>query len=271
MALEKYNEKRRFNETPEPEGTLARETGHRFVVQKHHASHLHYDFRLEMDGVLKSWAVPKGPSLNSADKRLAMQVEDHPVSYFDFEGIIPEGNYGAGTVMVWDVGTWDPLGDADEMLSKGDLKFRLHGKKLNGEFVLAHMRARRPGSKGNECLLIKKKDDAMEPGFNIDKLDYSALTDRTLAEISGNKDAAEWESNRKAKAPVMKGAEWLFENKDKKAEKRKSSATKPTTRKAQPKKKSATIPKVTTKLKAITGTMRTKAVKKSAVKTRRSA
>jgi bifunctional non-homologous end joining protein LigD len=271
MALEKYNEKRRFNETPEPEGTLAKGAGHRFVVQKHHASHLHYDFRLEMDGVLKSWAVPKGPSLNSADKRLAMQVEDHPVSYFDFEGIIPEGNYGAGTVMVWDVGTWDPLGDADEMLAKGDLKFRLHGKKLNGEFVLAHMRARRPGSKGNEWLLIKKKDDAMEPGFNIDKLDYSALTDRTLSEIAGNKNAAEWESNRKAKAPVMKGAEWLFENKDKKAENRKSSAVKPTTRKAQTKKKSATIAKVTAKLKAITGTKRTKAVKKSIGKTRRSA
>lgn len=211
MALEKYNEKRRFNETPEPKGTLAKDAGHRFVVQKHHASRLHYDFRLEMDGVLKSWAVPKGPSLDSADKRLAMQVEDHPVSYFDFEGIIPEGNYGAGTVMVWDVGTWEPLGDADQMLAKGDLKFRLQGMKLNGEFVLAHMRARRPGSKGNEWLLIKKKDETMEPGFDIDSLDYSALTNRSLAEIGGDKDAAEWESNRKA--PVKKGAEWLLEAK----------------------------------------------------------
>ena len=216
MALEKYNEKRRFNETPEPKGTLAKDEGHRFVVQKHRASHLHYDFRLEMDGVLKSWAVPKGPSLNPADKRLAMQVEDHPVSYFDFEGIIPEGNYGAGTVMVWDVGTWEPLGDADEMLSKGDLKFRLHRTKLNGEFVLAHMRTRRPGSKGTEWLLIKKKDAAMKPGFNIDSLDHSALTDRTLAEIAGDKNADEWESNRKTKPPVMKGAEWLFEDKGKK-------------------------------------------------------
>lgn len=208
MALEKYNQKRHFNSTPEPPGKVARGKGNRFVVQKHRASHLHYDFRLEMEGVLKSWAVPKGPSLDPADKRLAMQVEDHPVSYFDFEGIIPEGNYGAGTVMVWDVGTWEPLGDAHAMLQKGDLKFRLHGQKLNGEFVLAHMRSRRPGSKGTEWLLIKKKDDAAAPGFDIDELDYSVLTQRTLAQIGGDQGSAEWESNRKA--AVKKGAEWLF-------------------------------------------------------------
>lgn len=208
MGLEKYNQKRRFDSTPEPAGKIGRGEQHRFVVQKHRASHLHYDFRLEMEGVLKSWAVPKGPSLDPADKRLAMQVEDHPVSYFDFEGVIPPGNYGAGTVMVWDVGTWEPLGDAHAMLSKGDLKFRLHGQKLNGEFVLAHMRSRRPGSKGTEWLLIKKKDEAMQPGFDIDDLDYSVLTQRTLAEIGGDEESAEWESNRKA--PVRKGAEWLF-------------------------------------------------------------
>lgn len=217
MALEKYNAKRRFDSTPEPTGKVTRMRGHRFVVQKHHASHLHYDFRLEMDGVLKSWAVPKGPSLDSADKRLAMQVEDHPVSYFDFEGVIPEGNYGAGTVMVWDLGTWEPLGDANAMLGKGDLKFRLHGKKLNGEFVLAHMRSRRPGSKGTEWLLIKKKDEAMQPSFNIDALDYSVLTGRSLSEIGGDEKSAEWESNRKA--PVRKGAEWLFEDKSTSAQK----------------------------------------------------
>lgn len=207
MALEQYNKKRRFNETPEPEGKVDRGEQHRFVVQKHRASHLHYDFRLEMDGVLKSWAVPKGPSLDPADKRLAMQVEDHPVSYFHFEGKIPEGNYGAGTVMVWDTGTWKPLGDEHAMLSKGDLKFQLNGEKLKGEFVLAKMRSRRPGSKGTEWLLIKKKDDAVKPGFNIDRLDYSVLTKRSLNEIAGDEGSAEWQSNRKA--AVKKGAEWL--------------------------------------------------------------
>jgi bifunctional non-homologous end joining protein LigD len=213
MALEQYNKKRRFNETPEPKGKLDRDEQHRFVVQKHRASHLHYDFRLEMDGVLKSWAVPKGPSLDPGDKRLAMQVEDHPVSYFHFEGKIPEGNYGAGTVMVWDTGTWEPLGDEHAMLNKGDLKFQLNGEKLKGEFVLAKMRSRRPGSKGTEWLLIKKKDDAMKPDFNIDKLDYSVLTKRSLKEIAGDEGSAEWQSNRKAgnsKRTVLKGAEWLM-------------------------------------------------------------
>jgi bifunctional non-homologous end joining protein LigD len=170
------------------------------VVQKHHASHLHFDFRLEMEGVLKSWAVPKGPPLDPADKRLAMHVEDHPVSYFDFEGTIPEGNYGAGTVMVWDVGAWEPLGDAHEMLEKGDLKFRLKGKKLKGEFVLARMRSRRPGSKGTEWLMIKKRDEFVQPGFAAtdEEQDYSVLTKRSMAEIGGDAESRRWKSNRAA-------------------------------------------------------------------------
>lgn len=217
MALEQYNRKRHFNQTPEPAGKLEPGEQHRFVIQKHRASHLHYDFRLEMDGVLKSWAVPKGPSLDPANKRLAMQVEDHPVSYFHFEGIIPEGNYGAGTVMVWDTGAWEPLGNASEMLEKGDLKFRLHGDKLQGEFVLARMRSRRPGSKGTEWLLIKKKDEAAKPGFDADKLDYSVLSERSLDEIARDEGSAEWQSNRKA--ATKRGAEWLNEDIKNKASK----------------------------------------------------
>lgn len=207
MALTEYKRKRRFDQTPEPPPKVEAREGHRFVVQKHRASHLHYDFRLEMDGVLKSWAVPKGPSLDPADKRLAMQVEDHPVEYVQFEGNIPEGNYGAGTVMVWDTGSWEPLGDASAMLRKGDLKFLLQGSKLKGEFVLAKLRSRRPGSKGTEWLLIKKRDEFAQPGFNAEKLADSVLTDRSLDEIAGDTGSAEWQSNRAA-AP-RKGAEWL--------------------------------------------------------------
>src|SRR6202158_2074254 len=222
MALEEYKRKRRFEETPERPPKVVTKGGNRFVVQKHDATRLHYDFRLEMDGVLKSWAVPKGPSLDPADKRLAMQVEDHPVSYFDFEGNIPEGNYGAGSVMVWDVGTWTPLSpvpvkgkyvpgteaEAAAMLAKGDLKFRLKGKRLKGDFALIHIKARRPGSKGNEWLLIKKKDDQVVVGFDIDKYDTSILTGRTMAQIAGDEGSAEWKSSRPASRGKVKAA-WL--------------------------------------------------------------
>src|SRR5437868_2486518 len=212
MALNEYRRKRDFKNTPEPAGKVEKASAHRFVVQKHRASHLHFDFRLEMDGVLKSWAVPKGPTLDPTQKRLAMQVEDHPVSYFDFEGIIPEGNYGAGTVMVWDVGTWEALGDARAMLEKGDLKFRLSGKKLKGEFVLARMKSRRPGSKGTEWLLIKKRDEFAKEGFDIDKYDYSVLSKRSLAEIASDEGSAEWESNRKAKTKANRKNDWRGES-----------------------------------------------------------
>jgi bifunctional non-homologous end joining protein LigD len=213
MGLEEYKRKRDFTQTPEPPPKLAKGWQSRFVVQKHSATRLHYDFRLEMDGVLKSWAVPKGPSLDPADKRLAMQVEDHPVSYFDFEGIIPAGNYGAGTVMVWDVGTWEPQGDADEMLRKGDLKFRLDGQKLKGDFALVHIKSRRPDSKGTEWLLIKHRDAYDQPGYDIDKYDYSALTKRSLKQIAGDAGSAAWESSRKASTRgVSSKNDWLADS-----------------------------------------------------------
>jgi bifunctional non-homologous end joining protein LigD len=222
MALEEYKRKRRFEQTPEPPPKVQKKTEHRFVVQMHDATRLHYDFRLELDGVLKSWAVPKGPSLDPEDKRLAMEVEDHPVSYHDFEGNIPEGNYGAGSVMVWDVGTWQPLSpvpvngkyvpgtdeEARQMLAKGDLKFRLEGKKLKGDFALIKMRGRRPGSKGNEWLLIKKHDDHAEEGYDIDQFDQSVLTKRNMAEIAGDERSAEWRSSRPAARGKLKAA-WL--------------------------------------------------------------
>ena len=221
MPLEEYKRKRRFQETPEPEGKVEGKSQHRFVVQMHDATRLHFDFRLEMEGVLKSWAVPKGPSLNPADKRLAMHVEDHPVSYFDFEGNIPEGNYGAGSVMVWDVGTWQPLSpiqkdgkyvpgtdaEAAAMLAKGDLKFRLDGKRLKGDFALIKMKGRRPGSKGNEWLMIKKHDQFVEDGYDAVDFDESVLSKRSMAEIAGDDGSREWKSRPPARGKLK--AAWL--------------------------------------------------------------
>ncbi len=222
MALEEYKRKRNFEGTPEPPAKVEKKRGNRFVVQKHDATRLHYDFRLEMEGVLKSWAVPKGPSLDPADKRLAMQVEDHPVSYFDFEGNIPEGNYGAGSVMVWDVGTWQPLSptpvdgkyvpgteaEAAAMLAKGDLKFRLNGKRLQGDFALIKMKGRRPGSKGNEWLMIKKHDSHVVEGYDAGDIDESVLSKRSMDEIAGDGRSKEWTSSRPAGRGKLKAA-WL--------------------------------------------------------------
>lgn len=169
-ALEPYRRKRRFEETPEPRPVLevvprTRRAGNRFCVQEHHASHLHYDLRLEMDGVLKSWAVPKGPSLDPEVRRLAMAVEDHPLDYLTFEGRIPEGNYGAGEVIVWDLGDYEPVGELPpvEQWERGHLKFRLQGKKLQGEFALIHI-ASRDEKRQNQWLLTKKADDAAAYG-----------------------------------------------------------------------------------------------------------
>src|SRR6266571_2548619 len=242
MALEEYRRKRRFEKTPEPPPKIESKPGHRFVVQKHQASHLHYDFRLEMEGVLKSWAIPKGPSLDPGDKRLAMMVEDHPVSYFHFEGIIPPGNYGAGTVMVWDTGTWEALGNASAMLAKGDLKFRLHGEKLNGDFVLARMRSRRPGSKGTEWLLIKKRDEGAVEGYDINEYDYSALSDRSLEEIATDQGSDTWQSNRPAASKAK--AAWLQDLAPDSHVARGDSS-----KRAKPRRKSAATAKVSSKKK----------------------
>lgn len=164
MSLSTYNKKRNFKDTPEPAGKAVKDKKqHIFVVQRHHASHLHYDFRLELNGTLKSWAVPKGPSLNPKDRRLAMMVEDHPVSYATFEGDIPEGNYGAGHVDVWDHGSYEPVDEDGAVISfsqffknlkAGSIKFRLKGRKLKGEFALVDMK-----KDGKTWLLIKHRDD----------------------------------------------------------------------------------------------------------------
>src|SRR4029434_6636308 len=161
----------------------SREHGDTFVVQKHSATRLHYDFRLAVDVTLKSWAVPKGPSLNPEDKRLAVQTEDHPLDYAGFEGKIPEGNYGAGTVMVWDRGTFSPIGDADALtqIERGEIKFHLNGEKLRGSFVLVKLKH---GEKKNEWLMIKHKDADMDPSWDIDGHDGAALTGRTIEEIA---------------------------------------------------------------------------------------
>lgn len=186
-----YNRKRKFDVTSEPAGELMASAGNSFVVQKHDATRLHYDFRLELDGVLKSWAVPKGPSLAPGDKRLAMETEDHPVSYGDFEGVIPAGEYGAGPVIVWDRGTWEPLDDPRKGLAKGALKFRLHGEKLRGTFSLVRLKGDARNS-GKPWLLIKRSDEDAPPGGKADadvtkRLPQSVLTGRTIEDVAAGK------------------------------------------------------------------------------------
>ena len=188
MGLTEYKKKRRFDVTSEPPGKeKARPKARRklaFVVQKHRATALHYDFRLEWNGVLLSWAVPKGPSLDPSIKRLAMEVEDHPFEYRTFEGIIPEGEYGGGTVMVWDRGTWTPESpDADAALKKGDLKFSLDGQKLKGSWVLVRTRGRYQGGK-NTWLLIKHRDAYASTEDIAETQPRSVVSKRLLIEIA---------------------------------------------------------------------------------------
>jgi bifunctional non-homologous end joining protein LigD len=267
--LEEYRRKRKFDRTPEPSGDepqpkakdrqprkrilggaetsgeedarwkasvkarpASREHGDTFVVQKHSATRLHYDFRLAVDGTLKSWAVPKGPSLNPEDKRLAVQTEDHPLDYAGFEGKIPEGNYGAGTVMVWDRGTFSVIGNTDALtqIERGEIKFHLNGEKLRGSFVLVKLKH---GEKKNEWLMIKHKDADVDPVWEVDTHDGSVLTGRTIEEIAEELPPrrepsvlvpAELEGARKTPMPAKTGlmlatimkqpfsdSNWLFE------------------------------------------------------------
>ncbi|MBV8573249.1 MAG: DNA ligase D [Acidobacteriaceae bacterium] len=230
MPLNEYARKRNFEKTPEPKpdevkGKHANRGGF-FCVQRHDATRLHYDFRLEVNGALVSWAVPKGPSLDPARKALAMKVEDHPLDYGTFEGNIPKGNYGAGSVMLWDQGSYEVIGepDAQGQLDRGDFKFQLHGTKLNGAFAIVHMKH---AGKGNEWLLIKKKDEYVVPGYDIDQYAWSVATRRTQEEIAANEhpvSPADLKGARKAAPPssiepmlataVSKpptGKQWLYE------------------------------------------------------------
>lgn len=210
--IEEYNRKRDFSKTREPKGKVARKSksGLRYLIQKHDATRLHYDFRLEWEGVLKSWAVTRGPSLNPEDKRLAVQTEDHPMAYGDFEGTIPKGEYGGGTVMLWDVGHWEPIEDPDEGFKDGKLKFRLYGRRLTGSWALVRMK-RRPGEKHDNWLLIKERDaEATEDGESVlEENVTSAVTGRTMEEIASGKGEDErhvWHSNASVSENVRKGA-----------------------------------------------------------------
>lgn len=186
--LEEYNQKRHFGKTGEPRGRTSNKDSQRlrFVVQHHIASRDHYDFRLEWNGVLKSWAVPKGPSYDTHDKRLAVQVEDHPLEYRNFEGTIPKGQYGGGVVMIWDEGEWTPVGDAEKGLADGSLKFTLDGSRLKGRWALIRMK-QKPGEKDTNWLLIKEKDE-YENTFDIQQFTTSITTGRAMSEIEEGDD-----------------------------------------------------------------------------------
>jgi len=198
LDIATYNAKRDFKKTAEPKGRKLKGKGDRFVVQKHDASRLHWDFRLELDGVLKSWAVPKGPSLDPEDKRLAMRTEDHPLDYGDFEGTIPKGEYGGGTVMLWDKGTWtpEPGKDPRKTIDEGHLHFTLDGERMKGEWVMFRLKPK-PGEKAEPWVLKKVSDEYAKPGDGdalVDEYQTSVTTGRTMAEIASGTDV--WRSNR---------------------------------------------------------------------------
>ncbi len=204
--LGRYHAKRRFGVTAEPRGRIAARKGNAFVIQKHDATRLHYDLRLELDGVMKSWAVTRGPSLVPGEKRLAVEVEDHPIEYNKFEGTIPKGEYGGGTVMIWDRGCWQPEGDPQRGLAKGHLSFQLDGEKLHGGWHLVRMR-RRPNEKRDNWLLIKQHDEGARAEGDKDILEEKPLsvkTGRTLEEIAQHK--RKFKNKRKTKRKTAKPA-----------------------------------------------------------------
>jgi bifunctional non-homologous end joining protein LigD len=228
--LKKYRTMRDFGVTSEPSG--GKPKGMKFpifVIQKHHASRLHYDFRLEMEGVLKSWAVPKGPSYDPANKRLAMMTEDHPYDYASFEGVIPAGQYGGGNVIIWDNGTWEfiePGDDPVKALRGGKLTFRMYGRKMFGEWALVKIHGR-SGSKGNEWLLIKHRDEFASDDVDVTELaPRSIISNLTVEEIGASKRT--WQSNRPAagsRAPTL-AAKLEAEQKAKGAKKKSATSTK---------------------------------------------
>jgi DNA ligase D-like protein (predicted ligase)/DNA ligase D-like protein (predicted 3'-phosphoesterase) len=199
-ALTSYHHKRNFAATPEPKGRVARRKGRSFVIQKHAATRLHFDFRLELDGVLKSWAVTKGPSLDPSQKRLAVRVEDHPLDYGGFEGTIPEGQYGGGTVMLWDRGEWQPEGDPHEGLKKGKFSFTLKGKRLKGGFTLLRMRKDRGKSTRENWLLIKQRDTAASEEIDpVEKWQRSVATRRSMDGIAKAANGRIWQAKKTKK------------------------------------------------------------------------
>ena len=232
--LQKYKRMRDFGDTPEPVGGKPKKGKLPiFVIQKHRASHLHYDFRLEVEGVLKSWAVPKGPSYDPTVRRLAMMTEDHPYDYASFEGVIPEGNYGAGNVIIWDNGTWEFIEPGDDpvaALRSGKLTFRMYGKKMFGEWALVKIHGKSKSDRGNEWLLLKHRDEFANEKVDVTEVaPRSVVSNQTVEEIGGENV---WESNRKAaprKAPTL--AEKLLAEKKKKTAAKKS-ATAPAKKKA---------------------------------------
>lgn len=218
-SLLKYRAKRDFERTSEPRGDRKIRPAQfpRFVIQKHDATRLHYDLRLEVDGVFKSWAVTRGPSLDPAEKRLAVEVEDHPLDYGDFEGTIPKGQYGGGAVMVWDRGFWSPLGDksVEQALSDGELKFNVAGEKLKGSFVLVRMKRDRTGGNRANWLLIKHRDQWAKPGkFDVLRRDRSVASQRTMTQIAAGQGDGPTPFITARRRPIKANAVWHSANLD---------------------------------------------------------